>query len=194
MACSPAERRPFGVGGQADEHEPVAHGGDHLWAASHAVVQAPMTTSRPFHVERAAAVGADVAGPVAVVDLPQRGEHQGAGVPVHRQDRGEVLDHERAGLSPTWREQAAGRVLGPGLGRGAGQQRGLAGDGGDDVRPGAGERRHRLGLGSAADPPTTSTQGGSPDEFLGRGGAQHDVERVEVVVVAEPLQVGVTDG
>ena len=51
----------------------------------------------PF--DGASAVGADVAVPAAVVDLAQRGEHLGAGVAVHRQDRRDVFDDEHSAVA-----------------------------------------------------------------------------------------------
>ena len=124
--------------------------------------------------------------PATVVDLAQRGEHLGAGVVVHRQDRRDVLDDQQAALADL-AQQPAGGVGGALPSRGRRQQRGVAGDRTGDDGTDAVECLHGLGLGVGG--PGDDQQ---PDrvasvvELLDRSGGEHGVEGVGVVVLAEP--------
>ena len=139
-----------------------------------------------FPFEGVAAFGADFAVPAAVVDLAQRGEHLGAGVGVHRQDRGDVLDDEQAAVADL-AEQPAGGVLGAVRLRGGGQQRGLAGDRAGDDGADTVERLHGLGFrGAGTGDDQQPDRVGAVVELFDRGDGEHGVQRVGVVVLAEP--------
>ena len=107
MACRPDALRAL-VESDADEDEPVAHRGDDV------VVGVPRggdgtdddDAAPPF--EGVPTVGSDLAIPAAVVDLAQRGEHLGAGVVVHRQDRRDVLDDQQAAVADLAQQPAGG--------------------------------------------------------------------------------------
>ena len=84
-------------------------------------------------------------------------------------------------------QQPAGGVGGAFPLRGRGQQRGVTGDRTGDDCPDAVECLHGLGLGVGG-PGTTSSQTGSlpSSNFSTASGGEHGVERVGVVVLAEP--------
>ena len=105
-AGPPAGLHPADGGVHAHEHEPIAHARDDV------VCAVPGGRDGADHDEAAlsrsarAAIGADVALPLPVVDLAQRGEQAAARVAVHRQDGRHVLDDEHAAIAQA---AAAGR-------------------------------------------------------------------------------------
>jgi hypothetical protein len=118
------------------------------------------------------------------VDLSERGEHFGAAVAGHGDDRGDVLDDENASVADAAQQPAVG-VLGLLPFGGAGQERGLACDGGLDDGAGADARLHGLGRGCAGPGDDQQPQWISAESF-GCERSQDDVEDVEVVLVTEP--------
>ena len=66
-------------------------------------------------VQRLAAVGAEIARPLAVEDLAQGAQHLRLAVRPHREGRGEVLEAEQAGIADLPQQPSGGpwRALAP---------------------------------------------------------------------------------
>ena len=135
--------------------------------------------------QREPAVAADVTVPTAVVNFADSGEHRAARMPISREDRGYVLDHEDAAIAEL-AQQPAGCPFAFLFARGCRQQRALGCDGAGDLRACPCERLRGLGLGCAG---TGDDQ--QPERIAGQAGAGSGgaggVERVDVVIVAQPL-------
>ena len=58
-------------------------------------------------LQGSAAIDSDVSGPGPIVDFPKSGKHRGSTIPVHRQDRGEVLAEQNPKITNGLKQSSA---------------------------------------------------------------------------------------
>ena len=160
------------------------------WAASQAVVQAPMTTSRPLH-SRVRPPSAPMLRDQRPSWISRRAARTRARVSrfIDRMDVKSLMTSRPAGADLG--QQAAGGVLGAFLRAACRDSRAaspLMVETTFAPAPASGMMGLGLGGAAAAD---DQQPGRVAAERLGSRGGQHDIEGAEVVAVAEPLAVGV---
>ena len=84
------------VGLHAAQQEAITELADHAIIAVVDTSAAEQQTDLAGPLQGPAAIGADDAGPFAVVDLAQRGQQLGLGLRPHAQDRAEILQHQES--------------------------------------------------------------------------------------------------
>ncbi len=184
MACLIAAR-DFG---EPVEDEPFAHCAHDCVVAVDRRGAAGDQADLARPCEGSPAVCADVAGPGAVVDFAERGEHGGSRVSVHAEDGAEIFGDDDSEV-PDAAEEAAFRVRGFLPFRRAGEQRGFGEcRGGVDVAACA-ECGEELGLAATGRADEEEPNRVSVEQVRGFG-AECRVERADVGEVQPALKHG----